>query len=40
MEDGDITDAQITGSSYSPEREPHKARLNNQGAWMPNGALA
>ena len=40
MEGDSIADAQITGSSYSPEREPHKARLNHQGAWMPNGALA
>jgi len=40
MEDGSRPDGAITASSYSPGREPHMARLKNQGAWVPNGPLA
>ncbi|XP_078379524.1 uncharacterized protein LOC144662558 [Oculina patagonica] len=40
IEDGSITDAQITASSYSPGGEPHKARLNGDQAWIPNGPLS
>ena len=33
MEDGSITDDQITASSYYGDNEPGAGRLNNDGQW-------
>lgn len=40
VEDGNVTQAQLSASSSTGANTPDKARLNGDSCWMPSGSRA